>query len=162
MSMGLDMHVGFLIRRLSAEEIEKQQIYIPVSDREMFPNVGVLFFIEIETDIFGAYLTSDGYITGLEEWFEKRPVIENDYIIISKYSEGYLMSTSSELVKKQMDLERHLEQILTYEPETILCPNCRYVLEYAGTKGDNFKLKCPKCGFTLVRKIKEGQLQPLD
>lgn len=148
------MHLGFIIKQLSADEIKNKQIFIPEADRGMFPPPKVLFFLEFEDDIFGVYLDKNGYIVGLEEWFDKRPIVESNYVIISKYSEGFLLSVVSEIVKKQLDFERQLNLIMNQDLDSILCPNCRHILEYAGSKGDFFKLKCPKCGFTLVRKIK--------
>ena len=145
------MHVGFIIKQLSEEEVKSKTIKISDKDREMFPRPGILFFIESYGELYGTYLTEDGRITGLEEWFDSLPITTNDYIIISRYSEGYLLTTTSELVKEEKQFDYMVENILSYNQETIPCPNCHHSLEYARSGENYYVLKCPKCGFTLVR-----------
>jgi len=145
------MHVGFIIKQLSESEIKSRAIRINDKDREMFPRPGILFFIESYDELYGAYLTEDGYITGLEDWFDKMPIVPKDYVIISRYSEGYLLTTTSELIKEEKEFEYMVENILSYDIETVPCPNCRHTLEYARSRDDYYVLKCPKCGFTLVK-----------
>jgi len=149
------MHVGFIIKKLSEEEIKSKTIKISDCDSEMFPRPGVLFFIESYGELYGTYLTEDGVITGLEDWFEALPLVPNDYVIISKYSEGYILTTTSELVKDETEFNYMVVNILSYTEETVPCPNCKHSLEYVRSGEDYYVLKCPKCGFTLVRKKSE-------
>ncbi|MBY8999705.1 MAG: hypothetical protein KGD64_02210 [Candidatus Heimdallarchaeota archaeon] len=148
------MHVGFLIKKLTSEEIKSKTLEIPNKDREMFPKEGVLFFIESLDKYYGSHLTKNGGITGLDEWFEGYPVKQNDVIIISKYSKGFYLSSLSEIIDQQQHFNLEMERILSIEPDDILCPNCRYNLEHAGkgTRDDSYILKCARCGFTLVKK----------
>lgn len=148
------MHVGFLVKNLTVDEISSKTISIPDEDRNMFPKEGVLFFIESFDEYYGSHLTKKGKITGLDDWFKTNPIKNNDVIIISKYSEGFYLSTTSELVDQQQHFNIEMERILSLEPDDILCPNCRYNLEHAGrgTKEDSYILKCARCGFTLVKK----------
>ncbi|MHA1551185.1 MAG: hypothetical protein ACTSQC_04505 [Candidatus Heimdallarchaeaceae archaeon] len=148
------MHKGFLIKKLTPEEIKSRVLDISEKDREMFPKEGVLFFIESFDEYYGGHITKKGGITGLDEWFEGYPVKQNDTIIISKYSEGYYLTLLSEIVDQQQHFDLEMERILSLEPGDILCPNCRYKLEHAGlgSREDSFILKCASCGFTLVKK----------
>ena len=148
------MHVGFIIQQLSKEELDNSIILISEEDKEMFPVEGVLFFIESYGEIFGCHLNSSNEITGLEEWFHQFPLTKEDIIVISKYSEGYLMSTMSEIVEQQQHFVIEMDRILSSEPTDIFCPNCRYNLEHArkASRTDSYILKCARCGFTLVKK----------
>ncbi len=148
------MHIGFVVQKLSKEEIDNSIILIPELDREMFPMEGVLFFIESYDEIFGCHIDSAGTITGLEEWFKQFPVAREDIVIISKYSEGYFLSTTSEIIEHQQHFVIEMDRILASEPTDIFCPNCRYNLEHAGkaSREDSYILKCARCGFTLVKK----------
>ncbi len=148
------MHVGFIIQHLSYDEIKSNVILIPKKDREMFPKEGVLFFIESYNVTYGSHITKDNQITGLDEWFNEYPVKREDIVIISKYSEGYYLSSTSEIIEQQHHFTLEMDRILSLEPGDILCPNCRYNLEHAGrgTKEDSYILKCGRCGFTLVKK----------
>ncbi|MCG3220629.1 MAG: hypothetical protein H7641_04550 [Candidatus Heimdallarchaeota archaeon] len=148
------LHVGFIVKNVSGKELEGKTISISRKDREMFPKEGVLFFIESFDEYYGSHITKKGEITGLDEWFENYPVKQNDTIIISKYSEGYYLTTISEIIDQQQHFVIEMERILALEPGDILCPNCRYNLEHAGkgTKVDSYILKCARCGFTLVKK----------
>ena len=141
------MHKGFLIKKLTPEEIKSRVLDISEKDRGMFPKEGVLFFIESFDEYYGG-------ITGLDEWFEGYPVKQNDTIIISKYSEGYYLTPLSEIVDQQQHFNLEMERILLLEPDDILCPNCRYKLEHAGlgSMENSYVLKCARCGFTLVKK----------
>lgn len=148
------MHIGFLVKQLTTDEISSKTISIPDEDRDMFPKEGVLFFIESFDEYYGSHLTKNGKITGLDDWFKTNPIKNNDVIIISKYSEGFHLSTTSEIVDQQQHFKIEMERILSLQPDDILCPNCRYNLEHAGrgTKEDSYILKCARCGFTLVKK----------
>ncbi|MHA1668095.1 MAG: hypothetical protein ACTSUR_05495 [Candidatus Heimdallarchaeaceae archaeon] len=151
---GYLMHVGIILKKLTEEEIQSKTVKIQEKDKEMFPKEGVLFFIESYEDYYGCHLLANGDITGLEDWFENMPVKQNDYIIISKYSEGYYLTTTSDIVDKEKSFELEMERILFMEPEDILCPNCRYTLEHGGkgSKEGTYILKCARCGFTLIKK----------
>ena len=148
------MHKGFITKQLKPEELKSRVIDIPEKDRKMFPKVGVLFFIESLNEYYGSHITKDGSITGLDEWFEDYPVKQSDTIIISKYSEGFYLTSLSETINQQQHFNLEMERILSLEPEDILCPNCRYKLEHAGkgSREDSYVLKCARCGFTLVKK----------
>jgi len=148
------LHVGFIVQKLTKEEIDSLTITISKKDLEMFPNEGVLFFIESYDEIFGCYIDSNGNITGLEGWFQKFPVARDDIVIISKYSEGFFLSTMSEIVEQQQHFVIEMDRILSSEPTDIFCPNCRYNLEHGGrtSREDSYILKCARCGFTLVKK----------
>lgn len=134
--------------------MDNTTIMILQEDREMFPDEGVLFFIESYDEIFGCHMSSSFEITGLEEWFKQFPVTRGDKIVISKYSEGYFLSTMSEIVEQQQHFAIEMDRILSSEPTDIFCPNCRYNLEHAGkaSRADSYVLKCARCGFTLVKK----------
>ncbi|MHA2357192.1 MAG: hypothetical protein ACXABK_00290 [Candidatus Heimdallarchaeaceae archaeon] len=148
------MHVGFIVKPLSDKELNEKTIKVSVEDREMFPNDGILFFIESYDEVYGSHITKQGEITGLDEWFENTPIKKDDILILSKYSEGYYLSTTSEIVKYQTNFAVEMDRILSMGPHDILCPNCRYNLEHAGkgSRDDSFILKCARCGFTLVKK----------
>ena len=148
------MHVGFMVKPLSDKELNKKTIKVSNEDREMFPKDGILFFIESYDEVYGSHITQKGEITGLDEWFKNNPIKRDDILILSKYSEGYHLSTTSEIVKQQKDFAREMDRILSLEPHDILCPNCRYNLVHAGqgTKDDSYIFKCARCGFTLVKK----------
>lgn len=148
------MHKGFLVKKLTLEEIKSRVLDISEEDRRMFPKEGVLFFVESLNEYYGGHITKKGDISGLDDWFEGYPVKQNDTIIISKYSEGYYLTSLSEIVDQQQHFNLEMERILSLEPEDILCPNCRYKLEHAGkgTREDSYILKCARCGFTLVKK----------
>ena len=148
------VHVGFIVKNVSDKELEGKKILIPKKDREMFPKEGILFFIESYDEYYGSHITRKGEITGLDDWFDNYPVKQNDTVIISKYSEGYYLTTMSEIIEQQQQFAIEMERILALEPGDILCPNCRYNLEHAGkgTKDDSYILKCARCGFTLVKK----------
>ncbi len=148
------MHVGFLIKKLTPEEIKSRVLDISEKDRKMFPKEGVLFFIESLEEYYGGHITQNNVITGLDEWFEVYPVKQSDTIIISKHSEGYYLTSLSEIVDQQQHFNLEMERILSLEPDDILCPNCRYKLEHAGigSRKDSYLLKCARCGFTLVKK----------
>ncbi|MHA1198580.1 MAG: hypothetical protein ACTSQF_04430 [Candidatus Heimdallarchaeaceae archaeon] len=148
------LHVGFIVQNLTREEVESSTIIISEKDRKMFPKDGVLFFIESYEEIFGCHIDPVGKITGLGDWFQQFPVVINDTIIMSKYSEGYYFSTMSEIVEHQQHFVIEMDRILSLEPTDIFCPNCLYNLEHAGkaSREDSYILKCARCGFTLVRK----------
>jgi len=148
------VHIGFLIKKLTLEEIESRVLDIPEKDSKMFPKEGVLFFIESFDEYYGCHIKQNRGITGLDDWFEGYPVKQNDTIIISKYSEGYYLIPLSEIVDQQQHFNLEMERILLLEPEDVLCPNCRYKLEHAGlgSTEDSYILKCARCGFTLVKK----------
>jgi len=148
------VHVGFLIKKLTLEEIKSGVLYISETDREMFPKEGVLFFIESLEEYYGVHITKKGVITGLDEWFVVYPIKQSDTLIISKYSEGYYLTSLSEIVDQQHHFNLEMERILSLEPDDILCPNCKYKLEHAGlgSREDSYILKCARCGFTLVKK----------
>lgn len=148
------LHVGFIVKNLTSTELNSKSIYIPEEDREMFPKEGVLFFIESYNEIYGGHITKEGEITGLDDWFSNNPVKNNDVVIISKYSEGYFLTSTSEIMEKQQHFNLEMDRILSLESDDILCPNCRYNLEHGGkgTKEDSYILKCARCGFTLVKK----------
>ncbi len=145
------VHVGFLLKKLTSDEVKTKRIEISQNDIEMFPNPHVLFFLESYGEYYGSHITEDGWITGLEEWFDSLPIKAKDYVILSKYSEGYFLTSTSEIVKTQQNFEYEMDYILSLEPEDILCPNCRYPLEHAGIKEEKYVMKCAKCGFTLVK-----------
>ncbi|MCE7742988.1 MAG: hypothetical protein GOP50_11090 [Candidatus Heimdallarchaeota archaeon] len=148
------MHVGFIVQNLSKGEIDDSSIQISEDDREMFPKEGVLFFMESYEEIFGCHIDSFGKISGLDEWFKQFPVAREDIVIISKYTEGFILSTMSEIVEQQQHFVIEMDRILALEPTDIFCPNCRYNLEHAGkaSRADSYILKCARCGFTLVKK----------
>ena len=148
------MHVGFIIQPLSQDEVRNKVIFIRKEDREMFPKEGVLFFVESYNETYGSHVTNNNEITGLETWFSENPVKQGDNIVISQYSEGYYMSSTSEIIEKQYHFTLEMDRILALEPGDILCPNCRYNLEHAGrgSRDDSYILKCARCGFALVKK----------
>ena len=148
------MHKGFIVQKLTKEEIEYSLIQIVYLDSDLFPDEGVIFFIESYDEIYGCYLSSSNEINGLDEWFGKFPIAQDDIIILSKYSEGYFLSTMSEIVEQQQHFAIEMDRILNLEPTDIFCPNCRYNLEHGGeaSRDDSYILKCARCGFTLVRK----------
>ena len=148
------MHIGFVVQKLSKEEIDNSMLLIPELDKEMFPKEGVLFFIESYNEIFGCHIDSTGQITGLEEWFKQFPVAKEDIIVMSQYSEGYYLSTTSEIIEHQQHFVIEMERILASEPTDIFCPNCHYNLEHAGkaSREDSYILKCARCGFTHVKR----------
>jgi len=148
------MHVGFIIQPLSPAETKNKVIIIFEKDREMFPKDGVLFFIESYNETYGSHITKDSQITGLDEWFNEYPIKKGDIIVLSKYSEGYYLSSTSEIIEQQHHFTIEMDRILSLEPGDILCPNCRYNLEHAGlgSRKDSYILKCARCGFALVKK----------
>lgn len=150
-----NLHVGFMTRNLELWEISNKAIYIPREDRTMFPNVHVLFFVDSYGKTYGGHLTEEGYITGLETWFKDHPLQEGDIIIISKYAEGYHLTTSSEIVNQDIKEKEEKERVSQLTDEDILCPNCQYALEWARSTIENYVLKCARCGFSLVRKHKQ-------
>lgn len=148
------LHVGFIVKKLTSKEIESKILDIPEEDRVMFPKEGVLFFVESYDEYYGGHITKKGKLTGLDTWFEGYPIKQNDTIIISKYSEGYYLSSTSEILEQQYHFDVEMERVLSLEPDDILCPNCRYNLEHAGkgSRSDTYILKCARCGFALVKK----------
>jgi len=148
------LHKGFIVQKLSKEEIDNSLIKIVGSDKELFPDDGVIFFIESYDEIYGCYLTSSNEISGLEDWFNQFPIAKDDLILISKYSEGFYLSTMSDIVEQQQHFAIEMDRVLSLEPTDIFCPNCRYNLEHAGraSRDDSYILKCARCGFTLVKK----------
>ena len=146
------MHVGFIIRKITAEEISHKCIFIPSKDREIFPNPKVLFFIDSYEDTYGAYINEDGLILGIDEWFEKYPHRSNDQIIIAKNSKGFSLSSTSELVQQQAEETFEKTRVEAADAKSETCPNCQFVLECVGHKQDRYIIKCARCGFTMVRK----------
>jgi len=142
------------VQKLTKEEINSSNIFILEKDKEMFPKEGVLFFIESYDEIFGCHIDSSGKISGLERWFQQFPVAREDIVVISSYSEGFFLSTMSEIVEQQQHFAIEMDRILSLEPTDIFCPNCRYNLEHVGKtpREDSYILKCARCGFTLVKK----------
>lgn len=148
------LHVGFIVKNLTNKEINTKTIFVSKEDREMFPKEGVLFFIESYDEFYGGHITKKGVLTGLEDWFSNTPIKNDDTVIISRYSEGYFLTTISEIVEQREHFDLEMERIFSLEPDDILCPNCRYNLEHGGkgTKENSYILKCARCGFTLVKK----------
>ncbi|MHA1303511.1 MAG: hypothetical protein ACTSQE_08125 [Candidatus Heimdallarchaeaceae archaeon] len=147
------MHVGFVIRKITEKEIEHKCIYIYAKDREIFPKPHVLFMLESYEETYGAYLDDDGFIRGLETWFDGYPHKPEDTIIIAKTSEGYSLSTSSELVQQIINETFEKLRVDHVASTSELCPNCQYQLEYMAKKEDRYVMKCARCGFTMVRKL---------
>ena len=110
------MHIGFIVQELTGDEIKKSYILVSEEDKEMFPKEGVLFFIESYNKNYGCHIDSQGKIIGLEGWYKSILVAKEDIVIISKYSEGYFLSTLSEIVEQQ--------QHFIFEMDRILAQNC--------------------------------------
>ncbi len=146
------MHVGFIIRQITDNEIKHKCIYILEKDRIMFPKTGVLFFVESYEDTYGVFIDQDGFLRGLDEWFDKYPHRADDTLIIAKTADAYSLSSSSEIIQQIVNEKYENERVDQLTSTTEKCPNCQFKLEVAYEKEDRYVLKCARCGFTMVRK----------
>ncbi|UJG42044.1 MAG: hypothetical protein K9W45_06155 [Candidatus Heimdallarchaeum aukensis] len=151
------MHVGFIIRELTEEEINHKCLYVFEKDRILFPNTGVLFFVESYEETYGVRIDQDGFLRGLETWFTKYPHNPGDTIIIAKTSESFSLSSSSELIQQIIGESYEKVRVDEMDEKSEACPNCQYQLEMAAKKEERIIFKCARCGFTMVRKIKDNE-----
>jgi len=131
------MHIGLLVKSLSKAELD-----------------GKYIFIDSYSETYGTRIINDCLITGLEKWFEKFPIKDQDTVIISKNAEGYELVINSEIIDQMIEEKLEEERVETLDPHAIRCPNCEYALEKVGEKKDQNVLACPRCGFRMVRKKK--------
>ncbi len=147
------MHVGFITKALTSDELKDKIIYIKKEDRVIFPQG--IFFIDSYDETYGVYIDEAGFVHGLKEWFNKFPGLKKgDFVIIAKHSTGFSLSTTSPAIKSQIVMLLEMNRIMMLTDQDILCPNCYYTLERVKLPKDSphlLKLKCPRCGFILLK-----------